>query len=150
MLGLYFRGGIIWVFLKENMYITPTYTYQELKIFIYEFQAMTEETLQQAASNKTDIVHASIPGQDEQFQHAQHSVRFLILMHFFTNTECFKKWVVWLFNQFVCACARTPMYTYSLTLRYTCRLHWEAFYIMYDVTLHRTQRWLIDDTDILH
>jgi hypothetical protein len=76
------------------MYITPTYTLQELKIFIRAFQAMTEETLQQAASNKTYTVHAtSIPGHDGQFQHAQHSVRFLILMHFFTNTERFKKWV---------------------------------------------------------
>jgi hypothetical protein len=79
------------VFLKENMYITPTYTLQELKIFTCAFQAMTEETLQQAASNKTYIVQASIPGQDEQFQHAQHSVRFLILMHFYTNTKCFEK-----------------------------------------------------------
>jgi len=81
------------VFLEENMYITPTYTLQDLKIFFRAFQAMTEETLQQAASNKTYIVHASIRGHDGQFQHAQHSVRFLILMHFFTNTECFKKWV---------------------------------------------------------
>jgi len=76
------------------MYTTPTYTSQKLKIFIRAFQAITEETLQQAASNKTYTVHARIPGQDGQFQHAQqHSVRFLILMHFFTNTECLKKWI---------------------------------------------------------
>jgi hypothetical protein len=100
------------VFLKESMYITPTYTLHEPKILIRAFQATTEETLQQAASNKTNTGHANIPGHDEQFQHAQHSVRFLILMHFFTNTACFKKWVAGVFNHSECACVGAYIYVY--------------------------------------